>query len=103
MRRLLTEEEGIAGIIDTYKAGCTKLMEQLIEIHVNYLDTYSSRAAPMFDELAASCEGMARRLAVEKEECTTKQPTAKALKSAVNKRKRVQRLIEDTMAGYEVQ
>ncbi|OJD16546.1 hypothetical protein AJ78_03283 [Emergomyces pasteurianus Ep9510] len=100
IQRLLGEERAIAKVVDTYRNGGAKLIEQLEQRYDEELDRCENQLQPLKEELIERCEAMVVRLNNDRRHLL-KQPTMKDLSTAVHKRKKLLEQADAAIKEYK--
>ncbi|PGH05315.1 hypothetical protein GX51_03036 [Blastomyces parvus] len=100
IRHLLDEEQAITKVIDTYRKGGNRLIEQLKQRYDEEFEECESRLLPIKEELIRHCEMIMARL-ISDRKSFLKQPAMKDLSAAVHERKKLLGRIDVVMKEYE--
>lgn len=100
MRHFLDEEDAIRDVLETYGAGCYKLIEQLTEAHMESIQAYQQQWEPIRTGFIERCQGAIDRLKKNDEVLRTL-PSRERLASAAKKRGRLVTRLEGVMKSYE--
>ncbi|PGH10625.1 hypothetical protein AJ79_05339 [Helicocarpus griseus UAMH5409] len=100
VRHLLDEEKAIARVVDTYRDGGARLIQQLERRYEDELEDCESCLQPMKEEVLERCKAMIARLTADRRSLS-KQPAMRDLSAAVQKRKKLLDQIQATMKEYE--
>ncbi|EEH35048.2 hypothetical protein PAAG_06095 [Paracoccidioides lutzii Pb01] len=101
VRHLLDEEEAIDRVVDTYKKGGARLIDQLEQRYVQELQDSEVILQPIKQELIWSLEGMLAGLDNNRRSLS-KQPALKDLSAAVHKRKKFTGQLDAVIKEYEM-
>ncbi|KAL2374281.1 hypothetical protein RJZ57_001216 [Blastomyces gilchristii] len=99
IRHLLDEEQAITKVVDTYRQGGSRLVEQLKQRYDEELEECENRLLPIKEELIERCEMIMARL-ISDRQSFLKQPAMKDLSAAVHKRKKLLGRIDVVMKEY---
>lgn len=100
MRHLLNEEDAIGDVLETYRVGCHRLIEQLAEAHKESIEAYRHQWEPIRTEFVHMYQGTIDRLKKNDEVLRTL-PSIEKLNSAAKKRGRFVARLEEAMKSYE--
>ncbi|KLJ09208.1 hypothetical protein EMPG_15367 [Blastomyces silverae] len=100
IRHLLDEEQAITKVVDAYKKGGSRLIEQLRQRYDEELQECETRLLPIKEELIERCEVIMARL-ISDRQSFLKRSAMKDLSAAVHKRKKLLGRIDVVMKEYE--
>ncbi|PGH12687.1 hypothetical protein AJ80_06633 [Polytolypa hystricis UAMH7299] len=100
MGHLLDEESSIMSVVNTYRNGCDKMIDELEQTLESSLQEHNKQVKTTNDAMRAYCGDIRRKVYQESKEAANL-PKVKALSSAVNRRKKLLAKIDASINDYE--